>query len=200
MGATSAPSPVAAKPTTDAQSAPASPLWRPLSVGILAVAVAVLAFTRHSLGPGAFIAALVAAVLVVLAAVDLERMVIPNRIVLPATAVVLVARAALMPTHFLGYALAAAGAAAAFLIPHAINRSLVGMGDVKLAALLGAGLGVSVLGAVLIAFLALFPVAVVVVLAGGAAARKTALPFGPFLALGGILILIFPGFTAGLGG
>jgi leader peptidase (prepilin peptidase)/N-methyltransferase len=76
------------------------------------------------------------------------------------------------------------------LIPNLINRSLMGMGDVKLAVLLGAGLGWGVVGAVTVAFLSMFPVALGTLIRGGLAARKTTLPFGPFLALGGLVILI----------
>jgi leader peptidase (prepilin peptidase)/N-methyltransferase len=156
------------------------------------MSVAVLVFTRHPVGAGAAIDAFLAAVLVLVAATDLQRMVIPNRVVLPAIVIVLVAHAATAPGHAVGYAIAAAGAGVAFLIPHMINHSLMGMGDVKLAALLGAGLGFGVVGAVALAFLAVFPVAVIMVIRAGISARKAALPFGPFLALGGILILTFP--------
>jgi len=113
MGSPSAPLAVAPEPVGRADAAPAlaSPVWRALSVGFLAVAIAVLAFTRQSFGAGAFILAFLAAVLVLVAAADLERMVIPARIVLPAIARVLLAGAAWMPAHVLGYLLAAAVAA-----------------------------------------------------------------------------------------
>jgi leader peptidase (prepilin peptidase)/N-methyltransferase len=170
-----------------------APLLRnPVAVAALAVAFAALVFTRHPPGGGAAIDAFLAAVLVMLAATDFERMVIPNRVVLPATAIVLAGHAAVSPGHIQGYALAAAGAAVAFAVPVVINRALMGMGDVKLAMLLGAGLGFGVVGATVFAFLAVFPVALWMVARGGAAARKAALPFGPFLAFGGIIVLLFP--------
>ena len=68
------------------------------------------------------------------------------------------------------------------------------MGDVKLMLLIGAALGWSVAGALLLAFACVFPVALAIVIRGGAAARKTSLPFGPFLALGALIML----FTAHL--
>ena len=72
------------------------------------------------------------------------------------------------------------------------------MGDVKLGLLLGATLGWGAIGAILVAFLAVFPVATFVLIRRGRGARGATLPFGPFLALGGLVILIVPQ-LAGLG-
>jgi leader peptidase (prepilin peptidase) / N-methyltransferase len=168
-------------------------------VALLALAVAVLAFTSFPVGAQAAIAAFLAAVLVVLAACDLERGVIPNRIVLPAAAIVLIAGVAFLPGRSLELVLAAVGAAMVFLIPNLLSASAMGMGDVKLALLLGAGLGWGVVGAVVVAFIVMFPVALAALIRGGLAARKATLPFGPFLALGALTILIVSP-LAGLGG
>jgi leader peptidase (prepilin peptidase)/N-methyltransferase len=167
-------------------------------VAVMSSAFAVLAFITYSPGAEALITAFMAAVLVVLAATDIERRIIPNRIVLPATAIALVAHLAVTPGRSSDFILAAIGGGVAFFIPNMINRSLMGMGDVKLVVLLGAGLGWGVVGAVTVAFLSVFPVAVVTLIRGGAAARKATLPFGPFLALGGLCVLIAP-HLAGLG-
>jgi leader peptidase (prepilin peptidase) / N-methyltransferase len=167
-------------------------LRHPLPVTLLAVGLATLAFTSYSApAPGA-IAAFIAAILVVIAAIDLERRIIPNRVVLPATALVLAARVAVSPSHTADYVLAAIGAGLVFLIPNLINRSAMGMGDVKLAVFLGAGLGRGVVGAIVVAFISVFPFAVGALIRGGLAARKSTLPFGPFLALGGLVVLIVP--------
>src|SRR5207244_4694754 len=107
-----------------------------------------------------------------------------NRIFLPASAIVLVAQLALFPGQASEWVLAALLAALVLMIPQLVGRSWMGMGDVKLALLLGATLGWGVVGAVLIAFLCTFPVAVGVLIRGGVAARKTTIPFGPFLPLG----------------
>jgi leader peptidase (prepilin peptidase)/N-methyltransferase len=169
------------------------PLLRhPLPVAILATAFAVLAFATHTLGAGAVIAAVMAAVLIVVSATDLERRIIPNHIVLPATAFVLVVRVVFFPASSLEFILAAVVAGIAFLIPILINSSLMGMGDVKLVVLLGAGLGSGVVSAITIAFAALFPFALATLVRGGLAARKATLPFGPFLAFGGLVILFVP--------
>jgi leader peptidase (prepilin peptidase)/N-methyltransferase len=68
----------------------------------------------------------------------------------------------------------------------------MGMGDVKLALLLGVGLGWDVFGALIVAFLCVLPVALLILLRGGMAARKTTIPFGPFLSLGGLIVLFGP--------
>jgi leader peptidase (prepilin peptidase)/N-methyltransferase len=90
------------------------------------------------------------------------------------------------------YLLAALLAALLFLIPNLISRSLIGMGDVKLATLLGAALGWGVLPSLALAFISVFPFALGTVIRGGLAARKSTLPFAPFMAFGGLVILIIP--------
>ena len=69
------------------------------------------------------------------------------------------------------------------------TRGGIGMGDAKLGFLMGAGLGWSVLSALVWASLAIFVVAAAVLVRRGMGARKEALPFGPFLALGSIIAL-----------
>jgi leader peptidase (prepilin peptidase) / N-methyltransferase len=161
------------------------------SVSPFVLVVVALAFATLPLDR-AVVAAFAGSTLVVLSAIDIERGIIPNRIVLPAAAIVLVAQVALFPGQASEWALAAVLAALALMIPQLLGRSWMGMGDVKLALLLGATLGWGVLGAVPIAFLCTFPVAVLVLLRGGLAARKTTIPFGPFLALGALIVLFGP--------
>lgn len=181
------------QPRRSARGFERAPLVRhPVPVAVVSAVVAALAFVSYPLGAGAVAAAFMAVVLVVLSAADLERRIIPNRIVLPAAAILLVAHVAMTPGDSAEFIVAAIGAGLAFLIPNLINSSLMGMGDVKLAILLGAGLGSGVVGAVMIAFISVFPVALVMLVRGGRAARKAALPFGPFLSLGGLAVLIVP--------
>jgi leader peptidase (prepilin peptidase)/N-methyltransferase len=125
-------------------------------------------------------------VLVVLAAIDLERRIIPNRIVLPAVVLILAAQIALSPDRALEWTAASLGAALFLLLPLLVYPSGMGMGDVKLALLLGAGLGWAIVPALVAGLFAAFIVALVVLVRGGLAARKTALPFGPFLVLGAL--------------
>src|SRR6185503_19383171 len=67
----------------------------------------------------------------------------------------------------------------------------MGMGDVKLAGAMGLYLGLSVIPALLVAFLSGSIVGVVIIAREGAAGRKKAVPFGVFLALGGIVGVLF---------
>jgi prepilin signal peptidase PulO-like enzyme (type II secretory pathway) len=163
----------------------------PLIAAPLVVGVVVLAFTTLGLDR-AIVAAFTSAVLVVLSTIDIQRRIIPNRIVLPAAAVVWVMQIALFPGQALEWTLAAILAALALFIPQLLGRSWMGMGDVKLALLIGAALGWGVVGAVLLAFLCTAPVSIVVLIRGGMAARKTSIPFGPFLSLGALLVFYGP--------
>lgn len=171
---------------------PVAELRPRLSVRFLAAAIAALTFAASPTGASAAIAAFVAAVLVVIAAVDLHSMTIPNRVVLPATALVLLADAVFTPARAPECLLAALLAGVVLLLPNLINSSWMGMGDVKLGLLLGAALGWGVLGALEIAFTAVVPFALAIVLRQGRTGRSAALPFGPFMAFGALVVLIVP--------
>ena len=135
--------------------------------------------------------AVFAGVLVVLTAIDIERRIVPNKIVLPATAVVLVAQMVVHPDHRPEYVVATVGAGLFLLLPLLIYPAGMGLGDVKLALLLGAGLGGGVVMAFVVGLLVGFIAAVVILVKQGSAARKRAIPFVPFLALGGLVALFF---------
>lgn len=121
---------------------------------------------------------------------DLERRVIPNKILavasLLALAIVAVSDPGSLPER-----LAAAGGAGGllFLAALAYPRGM-GLGDVKLAATMGLFLGREVAPAVFVALLAGSLVGLAMIARHGAAARKQAIPFGPFLALGGVVGLL----------
>jgi leader peptidase (prepilin peptidase)/N-methyltransferase len=157
-------------------------------VTALLVGACVLAF-----GPtlDAAAATLFCAALVAVSVTDLERKVIPNRIVLPAAAIVVAAQTALHPSP--EWALGASGAALFLLIAAFAYPAGMGMGDVKLALLLGAMLGRTVPVAMMIAMLSALVPSIVLLARHGSAARKMAIPFGPFLALGGIVALFAGG-------
>ena len=142
---------------------------------------------RFGLTADAVVAAFFCAVLVVISAIDLERRIIPNRIVLPATAIVLVAQTLLHPS--LEWTLAALGAALFLFVPLLVYPAGMGMGDVKLALLLGAMLGRNVAAALMIGLIAGVIPSVFLLARHGMGARKKAIPFGPFLALGGVVAL-----------
>jgi leader peptidase (prepilin peptidase)/N-methyltransferase len=123
----------------------------------------------------------------VLSSIDIERRIIPNRIVLPAAAIVLVANTVVHPS--VEWIAAGLGASLfLFLAVLAYPRGM-GMGDVKLALLLGFALGRTVPVGMFAGMVAALVPSIVLFARHGAAARKMAIPFAPFLALGGILAL-----------
>jgi leader peptidase (prepilin peptidase) / N-methyltransferase len=136
---------------------------------------------------------LLVTVLVPITLIDLELRIIPNIITGPAALAAVVAIAAL-DTDFLPEALIAGAAAGGFFLVAAILYPRgMGMGDVKLAGMLGLYLGRAVAPAIFIALIAGVVVGAAVIARKGAKeGRKTAVPFGPFLALGGVI-----GFFAG---
>jgi len=154
------------------------------AAGAVATLLVLGATTRGALAAG------VVATLVLLAAIDLRWRVIPNRIVLPATGIVLVWQFAFASEASLEWIAAAIGAATFLALPSVVRPGAVGMGDVKLAALLGAALGSGVIGALLVGFLATVPVALVMLARSGRAARHATIPLGPFLAAGATLMLL----------
>jgi leader peptidase (prepilin peptidase)/N-methyltransferase len=162
--------------------------WRRPSAGCTAAALAALALVRFDVSAHAFLMAFFVAVLVALSAIDIERRILPNVIVLPAAALVLAAQFAIDPGRGARFVLAAVAAAAILLLLFLINPAGMGMGDVKLAFLLGAGLGGGVIAALMVASLSLWPVAVVLFARHGRAARKSTIAFGPFLAFGAIVV------------
>lgn len=173
-------------------------LGRPgLAIPLVVVAGA-LGLGAYPLGAKALLAAFVAAVLVLLAAIDIERRIVPNRIVLPAAAVALLGRIAISPGDASQYALAALLAAVFLFLPRLLNRNAIGMGDVKLGLLIGAALGWDAASALALGFLLVFPVAVAIAIRGGVtAARGATLPMCPFLALGALIMLLGAGLFGG---
>ena len=144
-------------------------------------------FVVFGLSGKAVLAAFFCAVLVAITATDITHRIVPNRIVLPAAAVVLVAHTALSPSP--EWALGALGAGGFLLVAAIAYPAGMGMGDVKLALLLGAMLGRLVgVGLMLGMFAALVP-SVVLFARHGAAARKMGIPFAPFLAFGAVVAL-----------
>jgi leader peptidase (prepilin peptidase)/N-methyltransferase len=131
-----------------------------------------------------------AAVLIAVAFIDLEHRIVPNKIVVPA-AVFGVGAAAVVATDELPELLiAGAGAFLAMLLIVLAYPRGMGMGDVKLAGVMGLYLGLEVVPALFIGFLAGTMVGLGILAREGADARKKAVPFAPFLALGGIVALL----------
>ena len=187
---TASPAAVAEIPAEPTATRMLSPTAK-VGVAVVGAAAVLLSFAHFGFSGHAFVGSFFAAVVVYLAAFDLEHRLIPNRVVLPATAIVLVAQIALYPGHSVEWIVACVGAGGFFLATLLVYPPGLGMGDVKLALLLGAALGTNVIGAVLVGTFAAALFGVALVFRSGAAARKSAIAFGPFLALGGVLALLF---------
>jgi leader peptidase (prepilin peptidase)/N-methyltransferase len=121
---------------------------------------------------------------------DLERRIIPNKILLVAALAGVAIAAATDPGSLPERALAAAAAGGLLLVAALAYPRGMGLGDVKLAATMGLFLGREVAPAILVALLAGSLVGLALIARHGAAARKRAIPFGPYLALGGVVGLL----------
>jgi leader peptidase (prepilin peptidase) / N-methyltransferase len=137
----------------------------------------------------ALIGALFCWILVVVTRTDFEHRIIPNTIVLPGAVAMLALRTLDDPS--IEWVVSAVVAGLALFLIVLVYPSGLGMGDVKLSAFLGAGLGVSVVAAMFVGFFAAFVPALVLLLRGGKDVRKKAIPLGPFLALGGVVALFW---------
>jgi leader peptidase (prepilin peptidase)/N-methyltransferase len=124
---------------------------------------------------------------------DLERRIIPNRVLIVAAAIGLAIVALGDPASLPERAIAALGAGGLFFAAALAYPRGMGLGDVKLAALMGLFLGRDVIPAILVALLAGSAVGVAMIARQGSAARKAAIPFGPFLAIGGVVGLLAGG-------
>ena len=167
---------------------PRYPLVELVTAVTFAAVVAVRGFDSGLLLELPFVACLIA-----LAGIDFDHRLLPNKIVYPmavwgvlATGIV---DAGDLPEHLI------AGAAAfSFLLLAALAYPAgMGMGDVKLAGVMGLYLGLSVIPALFASFLFGTVVGLGIVAREGVSARKTAVPFGVFLALGGLVgVLVGP--------
>jgi leader peptidase (prepilin peptidase)/N-methyltransferase len=168
---------------------------RPDTATLISYAVAaflsLLAVIRYGFQAETVVIVFVIVTLVVISRHDLERHIIPNRIVVPAWLAVLAAHILLHPQHWLEWLLASLGAGAFFLVVQLVYPAGLGMGDVKLALLLGAALGWAVIAALFLGTVAAGVVSAALLISQGAAARKRAIPLGPFLAGGAIVVLLF---------
>jgi leader peptidase (prepilin peptidase)/N-methyltransferase len=163
--------------------------WRYPAVELATAVLLAACLLAFGLTAYAFLAAGFCAVLVAISAIDVEHRIVPNRIVVPATVVVLVVHTLIDPS--VEWLL---GGLAGFLflfIAAVIYPAGMGMGDVKLAAFLGVMLGREVAVALMAGMLLAIVPSVVLLARHGTRARKMGIPFAPFLAGGGIVALFF---------
>jgi leader peptidase (prepilin peptidase)/N-methyltransferase len=125
------------------------------------------------------------AMLIAVAGIDLEHKIVPNRIVVPAAAWALIAAVVVATDELPELLIAGAAAFLALLLAALAYPAGMGMGDVKLAGVMGLYLGLSVAPALLVAFAVGAVVGVGIVMRHGD--RKRGLPFAPFLAVGGLI-------------
>ena len=140
---------------------------------------------RFGLSRDAVVAAFVSTLLVAISVTDLEHRIVPNRIVVPGAVAVLLAQTALHPSP--EWAIGAVGASGFLLLAALAYPAGMGMGDVKLALLMGAALGRVVPVALMVGMLSALVPSAVLFVRHGAGARKMGIPLAPFLALGTIV-------------
>jgi leader peptidase (prepilin peptidase)/N-methyltransferase len=169
--------------------APISPRYplTELAVGLL-FAATVLVY-RHDAAE-AVIGLVFVTVLATVTLTDLEQRIIPNKVLLAGAVLCLAIAAPTDPGGLPERLIAAAAAGGILFLVVLAYPAGMGLGDVKLAATMGLFLGRAVAPAILIALLAGSIVGVALIARHGARARKMAIPFGPFLALGGVVALL----------
>ena len=144
---------------------------------------------RFGLSGRAAVEAFFCAALVVVSATDLSHRIVPNRVVLPAAVVVLAGQTAIDSSP--EWAIGALGASGFLFLAVLAYPKGMGMGDVKLALLMGAALGRTVTVALMLGMIFALMPSIVLLARHGAAARKMAIPFAPFLALGSVVALFW---------
>lgn len=157
-----------------------------VSAGLAAAAIVTFGPTLRGLAAMILVLTLVPVVVI-----DLEHKLIPDVFVLPAAAAALALFIAEQPDRWWVPVIGAAGASVFLLLLALVYPGGMGLGDVKLALLLGAVLGASVVPALAVAFFAGALLGAVLLVRMGKGARKMAIPFGPFLAAGALVALWF---------
>jgi len=157
------------------------------STAALAVSVVLVKHSAHDIALGLVLVG----ILVPISLIDLEHRIIPNKITLPAALAAIGIELVTRPSGVPQQLIAGAGAAGFLLLFALAYPRGMGMGDVKLAGVLGLYLGGAVAVALFVGVVAALLVGVAIMMRVGVkAGRKTAVPFGPFLALGGVVGLL----------
>jgi leader peptidase (prepilin peptidase) / N-methyltransferase len=161
-------------------------------VEALTAALCAGAVLTHSSAAGIALSVALILLIVPAALIDLEHRIIPNRITGFGALLALAIGLALDPSGEPTRLICAVAAGGFLLIAALAYPGGMGMGDVKLAGMMGLFLGTAVAPALLIALLAGVALGAVVIARKGAqAGRKTAVPFGPSLALGALAAVFY---------
>jgi prepilin signal peptidase PulO-like enzyme (type II secretory pathway) len=154
---------------------------------VASIALVIASFAVYGAGTHAVVGAILGPVLALLSAIDLRHRLLPNIIVGPAAGAIAVV-VAVGEWHHLVAHLAAAAIAGGILFVLAIaNPRGMGMGDAKLAFLIGVALGSRTIAAMVFTSGALIVLAIGLVAVRGRAGLKATIPFGPLLALGAVI-------------
>ncbi len=157
-----------------------------LLTALLATAVAIFKHSAHDI----VLDEILVLTLVPVALIDLDHRIIPNAILAPAAIAAILAGFLTHPAGVPDQLVAGAGAAVFFFVFALAYPQGMGMGDVKLAGVLGLFLGQSVAVAILASLVLGVGVGVALILKlGTRRGRKTAVPFGPFLAAGAVIAI-----------
>jgi leader peptidase (prepilin peptidase)/N-methyltransferase len=165
--------------------------WRDPAIEAATAVLAAGAIAHFGPTPAGAAAAVLGMVTVPVVAIDLEYRLIPDVIVLPAAAVGLVLAIVARPGHWWVPVAGALGAAGFLFLLWVVFPAGMGLGDVKFALLMGGVLGLSVIPALGVAFAAGAALGLLLIARHGASARKMAVPFGPFLAAGAVVGLLW---------
>jgi leader peptidase (prepilin peptidase)/N-methyltransferase len=161
---------------------PRYPIVEAITAAAFAAVVAIRGFDDDLWLELPFVACLIA-----LAGIDLDHKLLPNKIVYPMAVWGVVATALFASGDLVEHVIAGAGAFTFLLLAVLAYPSGMGMGDVKLGGAMGVYLGLSVIPALLTAFLTGTVFGLAIIAREGAQARKKAVPFGIFLAIGGLV-------------
>jgi leader peptidase (prepilin peptidase)/N-methyltransferase len=166
-------------------------LRRPPTMEIVGAVLGAVAGWKIGLEGPLLPALLLIAFLIPITFIDIEHRVIPDRLVFPGTAVALGSWAIVDPGQLKEQILAAVIAFAVFLLMAIIYPAGMGLGDVKLALMLGAFLGSAVAPGLFLGFLLSAVLSVAILVKHGRKGGKVGIPFGPFMAAGGYLGLLW---------
>src|SRR4051794_8724728 len=154
----------------------------------------VLVVLVKGIEPEALIGVVFVLLLVPITLIDLDHRIIPNKLTLLGTGLALGLVLVLMPDELPEHLIAAAAAGGFLLVAALAYPAGMGMGDVKLAAVMGLFLGRAVGPAMFVALLAGSLIGAAIIARKGAReGRKTGIPFGPWLAFGGLVGLLAGG-------
>jgi leader peptidase (prepilin peptidase)/N-methyltransferase len=160
----------------------------PLVEALTAVLFAAVAAVHHADAASLVLGLVLIAFLVPIALIDYDSQLIPNRLTLPAAVVGIVLGTALDPGGEVERLIAGLAGGLLLMLPSLLHPSGMGMGDAKLVGVLGLYLGAAVAPAFFVALVIGTIGGVAILMRKGiAAGRKTRVPFGPFLALGGVV-------------